>query len=43
MDELVLDELPDDPCHLVSVQLNNRIFYLDFRHGNASGFLGVGV
>jgi hypothetical protein len=32
MDQLVLDELPDDPCHLVAVHFDDRILDLDFRH-----------
>ena len=31
-DQLVLDEAPDDPGHLVAVQLDDRGFYLDLRH-----------
>src|SRR5690606_22303502 len=32
VDQLVLDELPDDPCHLVAVEFDDRILDLDFRH-----------
>ena len=32
VDQLVLDELPDDARHLITVQLHNRIRHLDFRH-----------
>ena len=32
MDQLVLDELPDDAGHLVAVHLDDRILHLDFRH-----------
>jgi hypothetical protein len=32
MDQLLLDELPDDAGHLVAVHLDDRIADLDFRH-----------
>ena len=32
MDQLVLDELPDDPGHLVAVHLDDRVGHFDFRH-----------
>ncbi len=32
MDELGLDEVPDDAGHLVAVELDDRIFDLDLRH-----------
>jgi hypothetical protein len=32
MDQLVLDELPDDASHLVAVHLDDRILHLDLRH-----------
>ena len=32
MDQLVLDELPDDPGHLVAVHLDDGIRHLDLRH-----------
>ena len=32
-DQLVLDELPDDPRHLVAVELDDRVDDLDLRHG----------
>ena len=32
MDQLVLDELPDDAGHLVAVDLDDRILHLDLRH-----------
>ena len=32
MDQLVLDELPDDAGHLVAVHLDDRILHLDLRH-----------
>ena len=32
MDQLVLDELPDDAGHLVAVELDDRILDLDLRH-----------
>ena len=31
-DQLVLDEGPDDPGHLVAVELDDGVLYLDFRH-----------
>ena len=33
VDQLVLDQLPDDAGHLVAVELDDRIFDLDLRHG----------
>ena len=35
-DQLVLDELPDDPRHLVAVELDDRVADLDLRHGFSS-------
>jgi hypothetical protein len=32
VDQLVLDELPDDPGHLVTVELDDGALYLDLRH-----------
>ena len=32
MNELVADEAPDDACHLVAVELDNRILNLDLGH-----------
>src|SRR5690606_33630632 len=32
MDELVLDRLPDDPRHLVAVEIDDRIGDFDFAH-----------
>ena len=32
VNQLVFDELPDDPCHLISIQLNKWIFDLNFCH-----------
>ena len=32
MDQLVLDELPDDPGHLVAVHFDDRVGDLDFCH-----------
>ena len=32
MDQLLLDELPDDAGHLVAVHLDDRIRHFDFRH-----------
>jgi hypothetical protein len=34
VDQLVLDELPDDPGHLVAVEFDDRIGNLDLRHGD---------
>ncbi len=31
-DQLVLDEAPDDPGHLVAVEFHDRILHLDLRH-----------
>ena len=31
-DQLVLDELPDDPGHLVAVELDDRVLHLDLGH-----------
>ena len=31
-DQLLLDEGPDDPGHLVAVELDDGVFHLDFRH-----------
>ena len=30
--ELILDQLPDDPCHLISVHLHKGRLHLDFAH-----------
>jgi hypothetical protein len=32
-DQLVLDELPDDPRHLVAVELDDRVLHRDLGHG----------
>src|SRR3954447_11099991 len=32
-DQLLLDERPDDPGHLVAVELDDRVFDLDLGHG----------
>jgi hypothetical protein len=32
-DQGVLDELPDDPGHLVAVELDDRVLHWDLRHG----------
>src|SRR5690606_18494504 len=34
MDQLVLDELPDDPGHLIAVDFDDGIFHLYLRHGH---------
>jgi hypothetical protein len=34
-DQLVLDHLPDDPGHLVAVELDDRVRHLDLRHRDA--------
>ena len=36
VDQPVLDELPDDPGHLVAVDLDDRVLHLDLRHGDCS-------
>jgi hypothetical protein len=43
--EPVLDVLPDDPGHLISVQLHQRAFYFDFPSttGNLSSLAAIGV
>jgi len=33
VNQLVLDELPDDARHLVAIEFDDRVFDLDFRHG----------
>ena len=32
VDQPVFDELPNDPCHLIAVDLDDRAFDLDLRH-----------
>jgi hypothetical protein len=32
MDQLVFDELPDDPGHLVAIHLDDGIFDFDLHH-----------
>ena len=32
VDQLVLDDLPDDAGHLVPIEFYNRVIHLDFRH-----------
>jgi hypothetical protein len=39
VDQLVLDELPDDPGHLVAVHLDDGILHLDLRHMREATFL----
>jgi hypothetical protein len=34
MNQTILDELPDDACHLVAVELDDRALDLDFRHAS---------
>ena len=34
-DQLLLDEVPDDPGHLVAVELDDRVLDLDLRHAEA--------
>jgi hypothetical protein len=34
VDQLVLDELPDDPGHLIAVEFDNRIVDLDLCHSS---------
>ena len=41
-DQLVLDELPDDPGHLVAVELDDRVVDLDLRHGVSCASRAVG-
>ena len=31
-DQLLLDEVPDDPGHLVAVELDDRVVDFDLRH-----------
>ena len=40
-DQLVLDELPDDPGHLVAVELDDRVLHLDLGHGSGTSLSGV--
>ena len=40
-DQLFLDEIPDDPGHLVAVHLNNGIGHLDLGHGFALSVFGI--
>jgi len=32
-DQLILDQLPDDAGHLVAVEIDDRVGYLDLLHG----------
>ena len=32
MDQLILDELLDYPCHFIAIKFDDRICYLDLRH-----------
>ena len=34
-DQLILDELPDNPGHFVAADFHNGSGYLDFRHGGS--------
>ncbi len=38
-DQLVLDQLPDNPGHFVAVELDDRVRDLDFGHGLGCGSL----
>ena len=40
-DQLVFDELPDNACHLVAIEFDDRIRDLDFTHRYLSLALGV--
>ncbi|CDX59859.1 NADP-dependent isocitrate dehydrogenase (modular protein) [Mesorhizobium plurifarium] len=40
VDQLVLDELPDDAGHLVAVEFDDRVRHLDLRHGKNASLLG---
>src|SRR5262249_60600052 len=44
-DELLLDERPDDPCHLVAVELDHRVLDFDLLHagGDAIDWLAKSV
>jgi hypothetical protein len=42
MDQLVLDELPDNASHLVAVHFDDRICHFDFRH-SVSNLCGKGA
>ena len=42
-DQPILDELPDDPGHLVAVELDDGVLDLDLRHGGLPGATGVGL
>ena len=41
-DQLFLDELPDDPGHLVAIEFDDGVRYLDLRHARLIG-LGFGL
>jgi len=40
IDQLVLDVLPDDPCHLVAIEFDDGVGHLDFCHGKP-GLFGI--
>jgi hypothetical protein len=42
VDQLVLDELPNDPGHLVAVELDDRVGDLDLGHEHPSSGWGKG-
>jgi hypothetical protein len=42
-DQLVLDEVPDDPGHLVAVEFDDRVGYLDLRHVSACRSFGWSI
>ena len=39
--EAVLDELPDDASHFITIEFDDRIFNLDLCHGNTSFFVSA--
>jgi hypothetical protein len=40
-DQLLLDEVPDDPGHLVAVHLDDGVGHLDLGHGSALSVRGI--
>ena len=41
MDQLVFDDLPDNPRHLVAVEFDERVCDLDLVHGRRSPFFAI--
>lgn len=34
-DQLALDVIPDDTCHLIAIQVHHRVLHLDLARGNS--------